>query len=410
MQNFSYQARDIAGKQVRGVVEAENIAAAATSLRSNNLFIIEVKPAKGSGGNLAHPALVSLREGLKPKVKSKDLAVFCRQFSTMIEAGVPILAAMDILKAQTNHPLLKNTLQGIRSDLVGGNTLAQSLRTYPQVFPPILVNMAEAGEVGGILDQVMARLAGHFEKEHEIQEKVKSAMVYPMVVLVVALLAIVFLLVFVLPSFTNILTNLGVPLPLPTLIVISISSFFQQFWFLVPVLIGAAAVGWLKFSQTPNGKAWQDRTLLSLPVFGEIIRKMIVSRFARTLAAMLKGGVPILQALEVVKRTVGNTAVMAGIEAAQAAIRDGRGMAEPLAAGNVFPPMVIQMISVGEETGTIDLLLEKISLFYDGEVDQVIGRLSSMIEPLMIVGLGGVVGFIILSILLPMFSVVGGIQ
>ncbi|MFZ5688129.1 MAG: type II secretion system F family protein [Bacillota bacterium] len=410
MQNFSYKARDAAGKQVAGVMEADSMAAVVNSLRGSNLFIIEVKPVKSLWGSFAPPTLASIKENLQPKVRSKDLAVFCRQFSTMIEAGVPLLASLEILKAQANHPILKNTLQGMRSHLEDGDTLAEALRAYPKVFPPILVNMVEAGEVGGALDRVMARLAVHFEKEHEIQEKVKSAMTYPLVVLVVALLAVIFLLAFVLPNFTQMLTNMGVPLPLPTMIVIGISGFFQRFWYFTPVFFGAMAVGLMRLSRTPRGRAWKDRTLLRLPIFGDVIRKMIVSRFTRTFGTLLKGGVPILQALEVVKRTVGNTTVMAGIEEAQAAIRDGRGMAEPLAACNVFPPMVIQMISVGEETGTIDNLLEKISVFYDEEVDQVIGRLSSMIEPLLIVGLGGLVGFIILSILLPMFSVVGGIQ
>ncbi|KKM09646.1 hypothetical protein SY88_17655 [Clostridiales bacterium PH28_bin88] len=408
MPGFAYKVRDYSGKQLSGHLEADSMAAAVDSLRSRNLFIIDVKPAARGGASLN---LGSLKGSLgKPKVKSKDLALFCRQFSTMIDAGVPLLASLDILKSQTTNKTLHATIQDVRSHLEQGDTLSEAMRAYPKVFPTILVNMVEAGEVGGALDQVMARLAVHFEKEHEIQEKVKSAMTYPMVVFMVAVLAVIFLMTFVLPSFTSMLNSLNVPLPLPTRVVMGVSTVMRRFWFLLPVLLGGAAYGAFRAFQTEEGRKWKDKVVLKLPIFGEVIRKMIISRFTRTLGTLLKGGVPVLQALEVVKRTAGNTVVAAGVEQAQIAIRDGRGMAGPLAACNVFPPMVIQMISVGEETGALDNLLEKISVFYDEEVNQVVGRLSSMIEPVLIVGMGGIVGFIIISILLPMLGLVSGIQ
>lgn len=408
MPGFAYKVRDYSGKQLSGHLEADSMAAAVDSLRSRNLFIIDVKPAARGGASLN---LGSLKGSLgKPKVKSKDLALFCRQFSTMIDAGVPLLASLDILKSQTTNKTLHATIQDVRSHLEQGDTLSEAMRAYPKVFPPILVNMVEAGEVGGALDQVMSRLAVHFEKEHEIVEKVKSAMTYPLVVLGVAVLAVIFLLTFVLPTFTEMLRGMNVPLPLPTRIVMGISGLLRRFWFVTPLLIGGIAFGAARLFQTAEGRRWKDRVILKVPIFGDVIRKMIVSRFSRTLGTLLRGGVPVLQALEVVKRTVGNVIVAAGIEQAQTAIRDGRGMSQPLEACGVFPPMVVQMISVGEETGALDNLLEKVSVFYDQEVEQAVNRLSSLIEPVLIVFLGGTVGFIVISILLPMFSIVGGVQ
>ncbi len=405
MTTFSYRGRDGNGKLVSGRLEADSMQAAVDSLRSRGYFITDVKPQIGRFN--AQGLKISLPQ---KGVSSKDLAVFCRQFSTMMDAGLPIMPSMMILESQSESPRLKGIIGGVRAKLEGGDTLADALRSFPKVFPQIMINMVEAGEVGGVLDEVLARLAVHFEKEHEITEKVKSALTYPAVIFAVAIFAVLFLMVSVLPTFTNMLVNMNVPLPTSTRFVMGISNLLRKFWFMLPVLAMGTIVTANWFFAKPEGRRWRDKMLLKLPVVGVVLRKMIVSRFARTLGTLLKGGVPILQALEVVKRTAGNVIVMEGVEKAQTSIRDGQGMAGPLEESGVFPTMVTQMIAIGEETGALDNLLEKLSVFYDQEVDQTVSRLSSMIEPILIVGMGGMVGFIIVSILLPMFSVVGGIQ
>lgn len=402
MPSYAYKVRDFSGRLQSGFLEAADYRSAAEVLRERRLFVVELKSKK--------PSLLALGKAAPEKGKKasgKDLAIFCRQLSSMLDAGMPILTSLGILQQQAASHSLQAVLGKVRGDLEQGSTLSEAMGRHPGAFRPILVHMVEAGEMGGVLDEVMGRMAEHFEKEYELNQKVKGAITYPAVVLSVALLCVIFLLTYVLPNFTKILLETGAPLPVPTRIVLGISGALKRFWFLWPFLGGGGYLGVRYYLRTEGG-AWQaDRLALKLPVFGLLLQKIIISRFSRTLGTLLKGGVPILQALEVVKSTAGNRVVAAGLGKAQASIREGRGMAGPLKETRVFPPMVTEMIAVGEETGSLDALLEKISVFYDKEVDNMSSRLASLIEPLLIIGLGGTVGFIVVSILLPMFQAMG---
>lgn len=395
--NLTYKAKDIQGKQHTGVIEAENIQAAAEMLRQRGLFVIDIRPEKtGWFFNLS----------LARRIGRKDLAVFCRQFSTMINAGLPMLSSLNILRQQLDNKRMTGTVEELMRSLEQGNTLAQSMEESGR-FPEMMVYMVEAGEVGGVLDDVLLRLAEHFEKEHEILEKVKSAMTYPAVVLGVAICAVIFMLIFVLPSFSGMLTSFQVPLPLPTRIVLAASQVLTGYWYLLLLGLGGFLFLAHRYFRTEAGREKFDRLVLKTPIFGDLLVKIIVARFTRTLGTLLRGGVPILQALEVVKKTTDNRVVAKMITRAQENIRNGQGMADVLGAEGVFPPMVVEMISVGEQTGVLDNLLVKMSQFYDQEVDNITGRLSTMLEPILIVFMGGIVGFIIISLLLPMFTLLG---
>ena len=404
MAEFSYRVRDFKGQVHTGFMEADHRSGVIENLRQQNYFIIEIKEKAQRSSNG-----FNLQSYLQPKVTGKDLALYCRQFATMVDAGLPLLSCLNILQQQSENKKMQQVTARVVDSLENGNTLADSFREHPKQFPAMFINMVEAGETGGVLDEVLDRLAVHFEKEHDLNEKVRSAMTYPVVIGIVAVLAVIFLLTFVLPTFTDMLEDMGVPLPLPTRIVIAVSSAFGNYWYLIFLTFGGLAYWGYRYIQTTDGRRRLDKLKLKLPIFGELQQKMIVSRFSRTLATLIKGGVPILQALEVVKKTSGNMIVVEGVDQAQNSIRDGQGMAEPLEKSGVFPPMVSQMIAVGEETGALDRLLEKISDFYDQEVNTMVSRLSSMIEPVLMVFMGVTVGFIVISMLLPMFSIVGNV-
>ncbi len=399
---FSYRVKDPTGKIIVGTLESDNEATAISLLRARNYFVIQVK--KGSPG-------IKLEIDLfKPKVTTRDLAVFCRQFATMVETGVPLMACMGILSKQTENKSLKDAVTKVGESLQGGLTLTEAMAKFPKVFPHIFVSMIEAGEIGGVLDQVMTRLANQFEKDNDIQQKVKSALTYPVVVLIIAVIAVVILLTFVLPTFANMLTSLNTELPLPTKIVMGFSDLMRHFWYIIIAVVTGLVFAFKQIGKTKPGRAAIDAAVLKLPVFGGLIKKLIISRFCRTLGTLIKSGVPILQALDVVKKTAGNQTVVTAVEKSELSIREGRSIAEPLAKSGVFPPMVTQMITIGEETGALDTLLEKIALFYDTEVDTTVSKLSSALEPLLILGMGSVVGFIVVSMLLPMFKVMSSIQ
>ncbi|ADL08657.1 type II secretion system F family protein [Thermosediminibacter oceani] len=397
---YSYRARDAFGQPVVGTVEAENEAAVVRLLRDKGLFIVEVRPGR------ERFAINSGR--LLRRVGKQDLAVFCRQLATMLGAGLPIVPALQILAMQAENKILRRNIEEIVRSLEGGETFHEALARL-QVFPPIMVHAIEAAELGGSLDEALEELAAHLEREHELQEKVKSALTYPALVVSVALAVLIVLLVFVLPAFQNMLNALGVPLPLPTRIVMGVSRALRRGW---PILIFAAGIlayvayGVLK---TDNARYRLDGILLKLPVFGPLHKKAVLSRFSRSLGTLLRSGVPILQAMDVVRRTVGNRVVAEAIARAQESVRDGKGIADPLKESGIFPPMIIGMIAVGEETGALDFLLAKISELCDREVKEAVSRLSALIEPLLIAMLGGAVGFIVISILLPYFQILGNI-
>ncbi len=399
MPHYTYKVRDLTGRLMSGTIEAENVRQVVERLRDRNCYVIDIK--RKAVRNWEFSIKLPTR-----KIGSSVLAVFSRQLATMITAGVPLLNALEICTQQLDNGRLGDTLSSVAAELEGGSSFADALRKHHKIFPALFINLIEVGEMGGVLDEVLEQLAVNYEREHDIREKVKSALTYPTVVLVLAILAIIFLLTFVLPTFIAMLQSLGAALPLPTRIVIGTSKFMQKFWYMAPLAVFVALVLFYNLTSQGPGRLYWHRILLRLPIAGRLHRLTVISRFSRSLGTLIRGGVPLLQALEVVKRTAGNAVVEEGITRAQDFIREGQGMVQPLKECGVFPPMVIQMVQVGEETGTLDDMLNRLSQFYDREVDTMVTRLSTIIEPALIVFLGGIVGFIIVSILLPMFSII----
>ncbi|MEW6172709.1 MAG: type II secretion system F family protein [Bacillota bacterium] len=406
---FAYKTRSYEGKLIDGFLEAESEAAAAGILRARNLFVVDVRPATDAGGTSRFN--ISLGALFQPKVSQRELAIFCRQFSVMLEAGVPVFQSLSILAEQTEKVVFKQTIRKVVEQLEGGLGLAESFRLFPRIFPPVFTSMVEAGEVSGALEQVLERLAVHFEKEHEIREGVRGALTYPTAVLIVAALAVGVLMTFVVPTFARILSDLNVPLPLPTRFVLGTSLFLKSFWYLVfPVLVLIVTGIRYFFSSTAEGREIRDRLVLRLPVVGTLVRKVIIARFARTLGTMVRSGVPILTALEVVKKTTGNAVIARAITQTMENVNEGGAIAGLLEKSGVFPPMATRMIAVGEETGALEGFLEKVASFYDQDVEAAVKRLPSAIEPSLIVVLGVIVGSIILSIMVPLFSIYRGVR
>lgn len=398
-QAYRYRARDFRGKLQTGYLEAEGSAAAAAVLRQRRYVILDLSPA------LEKKREIDWRGLFEQKAGVRDLALFCRQFATVIEAGIPVLTCLDILARQAENPALRRAVEQMIAELQAGRTLTEAMRRRPQVFPGILTSMVEAGEVGGILDQALTRMADHFERDYDIREKVKSAMYYPAALVGVMFLAVGFLVTSVLPNFVSILTTLNVELPLSTRILMKVSALLGQYWYLAFGGLAAAVFAGLKAAGLKNVQSQLDKIKLKLPIFGPLIKKIIISRFCRTLSTLLHAGVPLLQALEIVRNTAGNVVVARAAAGALENVREGLEMAPPLAASGVFPPMVTRMVAVGEETGTTDQLLEKVAQFYDREVNAGVGRLSSLLEPVLLIFMGVVIGSIIISIMLPMLSV-----
>ncbi|MEW6696442.1 MAG: type II secretion system F family protein [Bacillota bacterium] len=411
---FEYRGRSNDGRLVTGVIEAASPREAAGNVRLQGVFVTDVVEKKQKAENretfLSIGRLTRKRESSK-RVKLRELATFSRQLSTLINAGIPLISCIHIARNQTEVRALKDALKDITTSLEEGSTLADSFAKFPHIFPEIFIYMVEAGELGGVLDEVLERLAEHLEREHEVNEKVKSAMTYPLVVLGFSLLALSFLLTFVLPKIINVIQGMGIPLPLPTRIVMAVSSIFLTYWYLIPFIILIVFLLYKRVKTSSKGRETLDKLAIKAPIFGPIYTKIIIARFCRTLGTLLKGGVPIIQSLEVVKKSVGNTIITRAVTNAQESVRNGQELSKPIEACGIFPPMVIKMITVGEETGTLDTLLERVGVYYDKEVSIVVGRLSSIIEPVLIVFLGGIVGFIILSVMLPMMStMVNGIN
>ncbi|OPY57741.1 MAG: putative type II secretion system protein F [Pelotomaculum sp. PtaU1.Bin035] len=401
---YSYKARNQAGKLFTGKIEAENRHKAIALIRERKFFIVEIKEISSKGIS------ISLDKVFQKKVSSKEMAVMCRQFATMAQAGVPMLQCLNILTQQCDNRILKETLNKITENLEGGMSLTESLKSFSKVFPVIFVNMVESGEVSGALDQVLDRLAVNFQKEHELKEKIKSAMTYPAAVIIVAVLLVAMLLIVVLPRFITLLYDMKAPVPISTQLVIGLSNFLRGSWYMVLILLAGAVTGYKRAVTTERGRMLKDKAVLKLPLFGPMIRKIIISRFCRSLGFLLKSGVPVLQSLDVVKNIAGNYVVTNSIRDAENSIKKGHSISLPLQKSGFFPPMVTRMISIGEETGSVDTLLEKVADFYEREVEELAARLSSLLEPVLIVGMGVVVGFIILSVMLPMFSVINNVK
>jgi type IV pilus assembly protein PilC len=347
---------------------------------------------------------------LQPKVKERDVMLFARQFSTMIDAGLPIIQCLDILYSQQGNATFKKMLKEIKESVEGGATLAEALKKFPKQFDSLFVNMIAAGEAGGILDGILRRLAAYMEKAAKLKSQVKGAMTYPIVTLIIAVVVLAVILVFVIPVFEEMFADFGGELPIPTQIVVAMSDMVKSK--IVYIIIGLFLfiIAFKKFHGTEKGREFVDKMLLKIPVFGDLLRKVAVAKFTRTMGTMLSSGVAILEALDIVAKTAGNKTVEKAIYSVRKGIAEGRTMADPLAQSGVFPSMVCQMISVGESTGALDAMLEKIADFYDEEVDQAVENLTALIEPFMLVFLGVTIGGLVVAMYLPIFKMAGAIS
>jgi type IV pilus assembly protein PilC len=395
---FTYRVRTRQGEILQDQMEGADTMAVVSELRQKGLLVIDVKEQS-----------VSQKDILAPfkKVKLGDLVVFSRQFATMINAGLPIVRALYVLSEQTENQKLKEVVVQVRKDVEAGLALSEALEKHPKVFSRLYVEMVRAGEIGGMLDEVLLRVADQLEGDQELRRKVKSAMTYPMVVLVLAILAASFMLIFIVPVFARMFEDLGGTLPLPTRVAMGISGILTSIYgVFVYAAMGAAVFGFLRWKNTENGRRVWGRISLRLPAkIGDVIQKVALARFARTLGTLSAAGVPILQAIEITATSSGNWVVENALLKSRDAIREGLPIYKPLEDEPVFPPMVIRMIAVGEETGDIDGMLGKIADFYESEVDATVKALTSIIEPLMIVVVGGIVGGIIIAMYLPMFKI-----
>lgn len=396
---FLYKAKNRAGKTVKGEMEAPTADLALNVLQRRGYINIKIKP---------KPKDIFEGTFLEGGVKPRDMVVFSRQFATMINAGVPIIQSLNVLAQQTENKKLRRKLYEIRNDVEGGSSLYEALKKHRDVFDELYVNMVNAGEIGGVLDVVLDRLAQYIEKAASLKSKVKGAMIYPAVVVTVAIAVITIIMVFVIPTFAKMFQDMGSALPLPTQIVINLSNWFRDnFLLLFLGIVGFIVLFRILYKKVEAVKIFVDRAVLFLPIFGPLLRKVAVARFSRTFSTMITSGVPILQALDIVAKTSGNKTVELGVLEAKKSIAEGQTLSEPLEDTGVFPPMVIQMISIGETTGALDTMLEKIADFYDDEVDVAVSALTSMLEPLMIVFLGVVVGGLVISMYLPIFKIAG---
>lgn len=403
-ETFAYRVRDRGGSIRSGTVEAENQAAVVARLRQQGLVPIEISSQDKTGMRRE----ISLG---RKKVKLKDLSVFARQFATMINSGLSLLRSLNILSEQTESKELARVIGEIRNDVEAGNSLSASLAKHPKAFDKLFVAMVRAGETGGVLDQVLLRLAETIEAKVALRQKVRSAMTYPVVVFVMVLLILTAMLVFVVPMFETLYSELGGTLPLPTRILLATSSAVAS-WFglvILAVFIGAA-IGLRRYIATDKGRHNFDVLLLKAPIFGSLFHKIALARFARTLAVLMRSGVPILQALEIVSETVGNSVMARAILDVQTSVKEGESIAKPLEKHAVFPPMVVQMMAVGEETGALDTMLNKIAEFYEQEIESMVESLTSLIEPLLIAVMGATVGTMVIALYLPMFNIINLIQ
>ncbi|OQA84081.1 MAG: Type II secretion system protein F [bacterium ADurb.Bin236] len=399
MAQYVYKARDSKGQLVSGTMDADNEQSVRSRLREKNYIATSISLKSKS---------MNLKEVLAKfqKVKAKNLAVFARQFSTMVNAGLSLVRALDILEKQADDKKLKEIIRDIRLRVESGASLADSFGQHPQTFSDLFINLTHAGEVGGVLDETLSRIAEFLEKDQALRAKVKSSMTYPTIIFIFAIIIVIFMLVFVLPTFTSVFENLNVTMPAMTAMLIKMSDALRGYWY---VFIGFAvgAVFLFKYyTNTPKGKFQWHTLLLRVPVFGLLNKKVTVSRFSRTLGTLLSSGVPVMQALDVTGKASGNKVVERSIESVRVSIREGESISVPMEASGIFPPMVTQMIAVGEETGKLDAMLNKISEFYDMEVEATLSALTSLLEPLLMVFMGGMVGFIVVAMFMPMFQLI----
>jgi len=398
---FEYTARNLKGDLEKGQVDLPTRDDVVAHLRKNRLVVVQVRQA---------PKSVSLGGMFKGGVKTRDVVIFTRQFATMINAGLPLVQALDILAQQTENKVLADVTRQVVYDVESGQTLADALRKHPKAFSDLYVNMVAAGEAGGILDTILQRLAEFLEKNDAIIRKVKGAMVYPGVIMTVAVVAVAVLLIFVIPTFQTMFASVALELPLPTRIVIGMSKILTSYWWAILAVIGLTIFGINRYYKTASGRLQIDSLLLKFPVLGDVLRKSAVSRFTRTLGTLVSSGVSILDGLEITARTAGNMVIHNAVMESRQSIAGGDTIAAPLQRSKVFPPMVISMIAVGEQTGGLDEMLSKIADFYDEEVDAAVSTLLSLMEPVMIVVLGVIVGGMVVAMYLPIFDMVNAVQ
>jgi len=396
-QVFNYKVRDARGNLVTGVLEAENKRLVVDKLRQSGYIVTSVE--EQTAGVPVQEQLASWR-----KVTVKDLAIMARQFATMISSGLTIIKCLQVLAQQTANKKLREAVADVLEEVESGSSLSRALGKHGGIFPNLMVSMVRAGETGGILDVVMDRLADYYEKEHELREKIKTATRYPIVVSVFAVLVVIFMLVAVLPTFVQMFESMNAVLPLPTRILMGISDIIRSYILLWIPLLGVGVFLLVQYLRTPKGRGQYELMLLRLPVLGDMFKKISIARVCRTLGTLINSGVPILQALDVVSNVADNSIVTKGITNARDSIREGEGIAGPLEATGIFPVMVTQMIAVGEETGSLDTMLNKISDFYDREVKNLVESMTSLIEPFLIVFLALVVGGIVVSVIMPIFD------
>ena len=397
---YTWEGKTVKGSMKKGEMEAPDEAAIRVHLRQQNIIPTKVV-SKGKEIHISLP--------FKQKVNQRSVAIFTRQLATMIDAGLPLVQSLEILSQQQENKTFKNIIRGIREDVESGSTFAGALNKHPATFNELYTNLVVAGEEGGILDNILNRLANYIEKSEALKKKVKSALIYPSTIVGVAVIVVGILMIFVIPVFENLFKSSGQNLPLPTLIVVTLSKMIKKY---IIIFIPAVILLFFllrKYYQTSGGRAVIDRLLLKLPVFGPLFKKIAVARFSRTLGTLVSSGVPILDGLSIVSRTSGNRTIETAILNARASIREGETIAEPLNRSGLFPPMVIQMISVGESTGALDSMLSKIADFYEEEVDIAVANLTSLLEPFLMVFLGVVIGGVVIAMYLPIFNMASAI-
>jgi type IV pilus assembly protein PilC len=397
---YKYKAVSQTGETIEGFFEGEEESDVLAMIKGNNYIPISIEK------DIESDAKIDL---FSKKVKKKDLAVFCRQFYTMLDAGIGIVKCLEILEKQSENKALVKALSGVYENVQKGFTLSESMRKYKKVFPGLLINMVQAGEVSGNLDTIMERMAVHFEKENKLENKIKSAMIYPIILSIVSIAVVIFLLIAVMPTFIGMFESSGQALPLPTQILLNISNWLTEFWYLFLGGVILAMAGFILYKETPSGRITLDTIKLKIPVVKDTNAKIITSRFTRTLSTLMSSGIPLLESIEVVGRVVGNKVVENRLERSMEDIRKGATLSKAVSETRIFPPMVDSMIKVGEESGALDDILYKTADFYDDEVEVALQRLTTLMEPIMLIVMALIIGFIVIAMAIPMFDMVNTI-
>ena len=397
MTTFNYKVVDIKGLYQEGIIEADDSKSAAVRLREQGLYIIRLT---NSRKELSMTSYFS-------SVKAIDLANLNQQLGVLLNAGIPLVSALEVVEKQSdNNNKVHKSIKSVKESLMEGKNFHESLRQHPDVFDTMMVNMVQAGELGGVLAKILSKLGEHYEREHEVREKIKAAMTYPLLVLLISLTAIVFMIIFILPVFAGILGEMSTSLPLPTKVLLGMSTLMRNYWYLNIIIVFSLIVSFLLYSRSPGGKKTLDKIKIKFPVLGDLHKKIIVARFCRTLGILLGAGVPILNALEVTTQTTANTVFIETLHKCRDVVMDGKSMVKPLLSSNIFPYMIAHMVRVGEETGRLDALLIQVGDYFQREVDRKMDNLSNLIEPVMIIIVGGMVGFLVMSMVLPMFTII----